>query len=128
MPYELWHGQKPDVSHLRVWGCTAYVHVQKDKQALVLSHMEKCIFIDYPDGYNGWKFYNLTSKCTVISECADFDERHLLLSKRPASALQPSPSLPTVESRVIPDSGDDDDADTDSWGWHLPGPLSNYLS
>src|SRR5882762_8995422 len=24
-PYELWHGTKPDVSHLRVWGCTAYV-------------------------------------------------------------------------------------------------------
>jgi len=22
-PYELWHGRKPDVSHLRVWGCTA---------------------------------------------------------------------------------------------------------
>ena len=24
-PYELWHGTKPDVSHLRVWGCTAYI-------------------------------------------------------------------------------------------------------
>ena len=31
-PYELWHGCKPDVSHLQVWGCTAYVHVQKDKR------------------------------------------------------------------------------------------------
>ena len=30
-PYELWYGRKPDVSHLRIWGCTAYVHVQKDK-------------------------------------------------------------------------------------------------
>ena len=30
-PYELWHRKKPDVSHLQVWGCTAYVHVQKDK-------------------------------------------------------------------------------------------------
>ena len=27
-PHELWHGTKPDVSHLRVWGCTAYVHVR----------------------------------------------------------------------------------------------------
>jgi hypothetical protein len=26
-PYELWHGHKPDVSNLRVWGCLAYVHV-----------------------------------------------------------------------------------------------------
>ena len=30
-PYELWYGRKSDVSLLRVWGCTAYVHVQKDK-------------------------------------------------------------------------------------------------
>jgi len=28
-PYELWHRKKPDVSHLRVWGCTAYVHIQR---------------------------------------------------------------------------------------------------
>ena len=26
-PYELWHGSKPDFSHLRVWGCRAYAHV-----------------------------------------------------------------------------------------------------
>ena len=57
-PFELWHGKKPDVSHLRIWGCTAYVHVQKDKRAALGSHMEKCIFIGYPEGYKGWKFYN----------------------------------------------------------------------
>ena len=54
MPYELWHGHRPDVSHLRVWGCTAYVHVQKDKCAALDPHMEKCVFIGYPDGYKGW--------------------------------------------------------------------------
>jgi transposase InsO family protein len=30
-PHELWFKRKPDVSHLRVWGCLAYVHIQKDK-------------------------------------------------------------------------------------------------
>ena len=39
-PYELWHRKKPDISHLRVWGCTAYVHVQKDKRSGIGSHME----------------------------------------------------------------------------------------
>jgi len=37
-PYELWYGDKPDVSHLRVWECTAYVHVQKDKLAFAAIH------------------------------------------------------------------------------------------
>ena len=53
-PYEAFYGRKPDVSHLRIWGCLAYVHVQKDKRAALGSHMEKCIFIGYPPGYKGW--------------------------------------------------------------------------
>ena len=52
-PFELWCGRKPDVSHLRVWGCTAYVHVQKDKREGLSPHMEKCVFIGYPEGHKG---------------------------------------------------------------------------
>lgn len=26
-PFERWHGKKPDVSHLRTFGCQAFVHV-----------------------------------------------------------------------------------------------------
>jgi hypothetical protein len=96
-PYELWHGRKPDVSHLQVWGCTAYVHVQKDKRPGLGSHMEKCVFIGYPQGYKGWKFYNPTTKKTVIAERADFDERYFPLSKRPSSASIAPPS-PAVEN------------------------------
>jgi len=74
-PHEIWYGKKPDVSHLRVWGCLAYVHVQRDKRDKLGSHMEKCIFIGYPEGYKGWKFYNPETNSCVISERADFDER-----------------------------------------------------
>ena len=38
------------------------------------SHMEKCIFIGYPEGYKGWMFYNPTIKRTIISERAEFVE------------------------------------------------------
>ena len=31
-PKELWTGKVPDVSHLRVFGCSAYVHVLKEKR------------------------------------------------------------------------------------------------
>jgi hypothetical protein len=30
-PYEVFYKEKPNVSRLRVWGCVAYVHIQKDK-------------------------------------------------------------------------------------------------
>jgi hypothetical protein len=100
-PYELWHGRKPDVSHLRVWGCTAYVHVQKDKRPGLGSHMEKCVFIGYPQGYKGWKFYNPTTKKTVIAERADFDERYFPLSKRPSSPSLPPPSAAVEITPVV---------------------------
>jgi hypothetical protein len=96
-PYELWHGRKPDISHLRVWGCTAYVHIQKDNRAGLGSHMEKCVFIGYPQGYKGWKFYNPTTKKTVIAERADYDERYFPLSKRLSSPSIAPPS-PAVEN------------------------------
>ena len=81
------------ISHLRVWGCTAYVHIQKDKRDGLRSHMEKCVFIGYPQGYKGWKFSNPTTKKVVISERADFDERYFPMSKHPTSASFPPPSL-----------------------------------
>jgi hypothetical protein len=45
-PYELWHGKKPTLSFLRVWGCEAYVKkLQPDK---LESKSEKCILVGYP--------------------------------------------------------------------------------
>src|SRR6201996_5886691 len=78
-PHEAFLGSKPDLSMLRVWGCTAYVLIQRDKRPLgsLGTHMEKCVFIGYPSGYKGWKFYSPGSKKVVISERADFDERYV---------------------------------------------------
>ncbi len=103
-PHEAFLGSKPDLSMLRVWGCTAYVLIQKDKRPLgsLGSHMEKCVFIGYPQGYKAWKFYCPESKKVIISERADFDERFFINQRhstpqipppRPESLLEPSPPL-----------------------------------
>jgi len=61
-PHEAWFKRKPDVSHLRVWGCLAYVFIQKDKRRPLQPHMEQCVFVGYPAGYKGWSFYNPTTQ------------------------------------------------------------------
>jgi len=33
------------------------------------------VFVGYPSGYKGWKFYNPSPKKYIISEQAEFDER-----------------------------------------------------
>ncbi len=90
-PYEAFYGSKPDLSHLCVWGCTAYVLIQKDKRPLgsLGAHMEKCIFIGYPQSYKGWKFYNPLTRQVLISERADFDERFFMHQRHSAPHLPP---------------------------------------
>jgi hypothetical protein len=110
-PYELWFNKAPDVSHFRVWGCTAYVHVQKDKRTGIGAHMEKAIFIGYPTGFKGWKFWNPTTQKVIICQKAEFDERSFPSLKRsPPSASDSSPSAPHLDSiPPTPDFGDEDD-------------------
>ncbi|OAX32542.1 hypothetical protein K503DRAFT_843119 [Rhizopogon vinicolor AM-OR11-026] len=61
--------------------------------------MEKCVFIGYPQGYKGWKFYNPTTKKTVIAERANFDARHFPLSKCPT---EPSVLVPITPTHSLP--------------------------
>ena len=74
-PYELWFKKKPDVSHFRVFGCTAYVHIKSDQRKQLESHTHKCVFIGYPSNFKGWRFFNPDTRKEVISNSAVFDER-----------------------------------------------------
>src|SRR6201996_6990884 len=75
VPNTAFYGTKPDVSLLRVFGSTAYVHIKKDKRHGLSPHMEKLIFVGYPAQYKGWEFYNPVTRRFVLSDRADFDER-----------------------------------------------------
>jgi hypothetical protein len=46
-PKEKFTSKKPDVSHFKVFGCIAYVHVPDEKISKLDSKAEKCIFIGY---------------------------------------------------------------------------------
>ena len=74
-PFSALFNKKPDVSLLRVFGSLAYVHIQKDKRTGLSSHVEKAIFIGYPNQFKGWEFYNPITKKIILSDRADFDER-----------------------------------------------------
>jgi hypothetical protein len=46
-PEEKFTGKKPDVSHFRVFGSIAYVHVLDKKRSKLDPKAKKCIFIGY---------------------------------------------------------------------------------
>ena len=80
-PMELWSGEIPDVSHLRVFGCLADVLVPKSKRGKFDSKSERVVFIGYPHGCKGYKFWNPAKKKIFFSRDAIFHEVLLLQDK-----------------------------------------------
>ena len=76
-PYEAWKGYKPNVSHFRIFGCGAYVHIPKDERSKIDPKAKKSIFIGYGIGVKGYRLYD-TSKARVIhARDVIFDEFQL---------------------------------------------------
>ncbi|HEX3642288.1 MAG TPA: hypothetical protein VHV10_13435, partial [Ktedonobacteraceae bacterium] len=98
-PYEAWSAKKPDVSYFRVFGCVAYVHVQKKDRKAFQSHSKRCIFVGYPPDYPGWEFYHPESRRFIISTDAIFDERYYPGLHSPI----PPPSLALFDEEDVPD-------------------------
>ncbi|GIL74079.1 hypothetical protein Vretimale_10366 [Volvox reticuliferus] len=49
-PYEAFFSQRPDVSHLRIFGCAAYVHVPKEKRSKLDPVSQKGTLVGYDSG------------------------------------------------------------------------------
>ena len=48
-PYEVWYGNKPDISRLHPFGCKAYVYIHPGKQKKLSPQVFKGIFVRYAD-------------------------------------------------------------------------------
>jgi transposase InsO family protein len=57
-PKEKFTCKKPNVSHLKVFGCIAYVHVPDEKRSKLDSKAKKCIFIRYSLEQQKYKCFN----------------------------------------------------------------------
>ena len=56
-PFEVLNGTRPDISHLRVFRCEAYVYILDDVQVNKLApRAEVMIFLSYTPGTKGFKF------------------------------------------------------------------------
>ena len=57
-PYEIWKEKRPNLKHLKIWGCSACVkNIDGHK---LDARSEKCRFVGYPKESIGYYFYNST--------------------------------------------------------------------
>ena len=66
-PKEMWSGSKPDISHLRIFGCAAYVHVLKGKRRKLDPKSREMTFVGYENLSKGWQFWDAKNRRIEIS-------------------------------------------------------------
>jgi hypothetical protein len=87
--YEVWHGHKPVVRHLRVFGCDVYVHIAKHDRAKMDAKSVKGIFIGYDRvRENGYRVYDITNHKVIISRDVQFFESVFTAAKELISGVR----------------------------------------
>nr|GEY48606.1 hypothetical protein [Tanacetum cinerariifolium] len=78
-PYEVWHGQAPKLSYLKVWGYEALV--KRDtltKPDKLEPRSIKCIFVGYPKKTMGYSFYYPPENKVLVARNAEFLDNSLI--------------------------------------------------
>ena len=109
-PYEAWHNAKPNLSHLRVFGSAAYIHVPKVERRKLDPKSLRCIFVGYSQTQKAYRFWVPATRTIKISRDVTFDEFHHYagLSEEPTDPADRNicllPPVPTtVEPMVCTD-------------------------
>ena len=59
---EVYFRKKPNLTHLKVFGCVCFVHIPQEVRTKMEPRSEKCIFIGYSMEQKGYKCYNPIKK------------------------------------------------------------------
>ena len=73
-PEEMFTRKKPYLSHLKVFGCLAYVHVPDELRSKMDPKAKKCVFIGYSLEQKGYRCYNPITWQIKVSKDLVFDE------------------------------------------------------
>lgn len=73
-PNEAWSGIKPNVKHLRIFGCKAMAHIPKERRRKWDPKSEEFIFVGYSDETKGYRLLNSRTKKVVIRRDVEFIE------------------------------------------------------
>jgi hypothetical protein len=73
-PQEAWIGRKPNVSHLRVFGCKAFAHIPDEKRNKLESKSMPCVFLGYCEGTKAYRLMCVETKRIIKSRDVVFLE------------------------------------------------------
>ena len=73
-PFEVFNGYKPQVKHLRIFGCKAFFHIPKhDRRKLDAKSLE-CVFVGYCNDHKAYKLFHPSTHKLIASRDVVFHE------------------------------------------------------
>jgi hypothetical protein len=73
-PYQRLRGKKLDLSHLRIYGSIAWVHMNDECRTKLEPKSRKCLFVGYYEESKAYKCYDPQAQKILISKDVRFEE------------------------------------------------------
>jgi hypothetical protein len=102
-PEEMFTGKKPEVSHLKIFGCPVFIHIPKEKRNNLEPSGKKGIFVGYCEVSKAFKIYIPGHRHIEISRDVTFDEDATLKKSRKCQleeVYEEEPVIPRVAESV----------------------------
>ena len=105
IPEEVWSGKEVKLSHLRVFGCVAYVHISDHGRNKLDPKSKKCIFLGYGEDEFGYRLWDDENKKMIRSRDVVFNERVMYKDRHNTSTNESKLNDPVyAEVDDIPES------------------------
>jgi transposase InsO family protein len=104
-PEEMFTGKKPEVSHLKIFGCPVFIHIPKEKRNKLDPSGKKGIFVGYCEVSKAFRIYIPGQHHIDISRDVTFEEDAVLKKSKICQleeVYEEEPIIPNTAMREVP--------------------------
>ena len=120
VPNRMWTGKEVSYTHLRVFGCRAFVHIPKDERSKLNDKAKQCIFLGYGHEEFGYRLWDPVNRKVVRSrdvvfledQITDLDEQGEAFSSSVEIPVSVDPVPPPIQSSAQGGATQEDGDDT----------------
>jgi hypothetical protein len=103
-PEETFSGKKPNVEHLRIFGCLVDIHIPKDKRKKLEPSEKKGIFVGYSESSGAYRIYIPEQHKVEVSRDVTFNEKMAFNKSIEETIEEEEYEEPKEESTCLPES------------------------
>ena len=108
-PYQRWYGKKPNLQHIRVFGCMVYTHVPEGKRKKLDDKTQKFRFIGYTGTAHNYRVWDEETRRCYIRHDVIFNESDFGKPKRSMSAKPSEEKQTKLELEIVKPEKDEEE-------------------